>query len=139
MELNEDVVQVSPVTIVYIEPYTAHRLYSAAGVGTIVFGMPALDPEDEYIDVRGEGGPTIEFLAPHLTSLVPRDQYHCGVTSHCKAPWPLPGRSPQVTRATPALASSICIFLLPSSQATNSLRSGLWPIRPTLSPPCFSR
>ena len=48
MELNEDVVEVAPGTIVYIEPYTAHRLYSAAGVRTIVFGMPALNPEDEY-------------------------------------------------------------------------------------------
>jgi hypothetical protein len=35
---------------VYIEPTTRHRLYSEAGVRTIVFGVPALNPEDEYFD-----------------------------------------------------------------------------------------
>ncbi len=48
MELNDDVVDVEPGTVVYIEPYTAHRLFSAAGVRTIVLGVPALKPEDEY-------------------------------------------------------------------------------------------
>jgi mannose-6-phosphate isomerase-like protein (cupin superfamily) len=48
MELNDEVVDVYPGTILYIEPYTAHRLYSAEGVRTIVFGVPALQSEDEY-------------------------------------------------------------------------------------------
>ena len=48
MELNDDLVDVYPGIIVYIEPYTWHRLYSEAGVRTIVFGTPALNPDDEY-------------------------------------------------------------------------------------------
>jgi mannose-6-phosphate isomerase-like protein (cupin superfamily) len=50
MELNGDVVDVSPGTVVYIEPGTRHRLSSAEGVRTVVFGVPALRPEDEYFD-----------------------------------------------------------------------------------------
>ena len=50
MELNGDVIDVKPNMIVYIEPYTRHRLWSDAGVRTIVVGMPALNPEDEYFD-----------------------------------------------------------------------------------------
>jgi mannose-6-phosphate isomerase-like protein (cupin superfamily) len=50
MELNGDVVEVSPGTVVYIEPGTPHRLESAEGVRTIVFGLPALDPADEHFD-----------------------------------------------------------------------------------------
>lgn len=49
MELNGNVVEVSPGTIVYIEPGTTHRLWSDEGVRTIVFGVPALKPEDEYL------------------------------------------------------------------------------------------
>ena len=48
MDLNGDVVEVEPGTVVYIEPYTAHRLWSEEGVRTVVFGVPALKPEDEY-------------------------------------------------------------------------------------------
>jgi mannose-6-phosphate isomerase-like protein (cupin superfamily) len=48
MELNDDLIDVTPGTVVYIEPYTAHRLYSAAGVRTIVFGVPAYHPDDEF-------------------------------------------------------------------------------------------
>ena len=48
MELNDDVIDVAPGTIVFIEPLTPHRLYSAQGVRTIVFGLPALHAEDEY-------------------------------------------------------------------------------------------
>jgi mannose-6-phosphate isomerase-like protein (cupin superfamily) len=48
MELNDDWIEVSPGMVVYIEPYTPHRLVSQQGVRTIVFGVPALDPEDEY-------------------------------------------------------------------------------------------
>lgn len=48
MELNGDLVDVEPGTVVYIEPYTPHRLWSEEGVRTVVFGVPALRPEDEY-------------------------------------------------------------------------------------------
>src|SRR5262249_55553722 len=48
MEMNDDVVEVEPGTVVYIEPYTTHRLWSAEGVQTLVMGIPALRPEDEY-------------------------------------------------------------------------------------------
>jgi mannose-6-phosphate isomerase-like protein (cupin superfamily) len=48
MELNDDVVEVGPGMVIYIEPYTAHKLTSAEGVRTIVFGVPAWRPEDEY-------------------------------------------------------------------------------------------
>ncbi len=50
MELNGDVIDVAPGVIVYIEPYTRHRLYSEGGVRTIVFGVPALNAADEYFD-----------------------------------------------------------------------------------------
>jgi mannose-6-phosphate isomerase-like protein (cupin superfamily) len=48
MELNDDVIDVEPGTIVYIEPLTAHRLYSDEGVQTIVFGVPAYRHDDEF-------------------------------------------------------------------------------------------
>jgi mannose-6-phosphate isomerase-like protein (cupin superfamily) len=47
MELNGDVIDVAPGLIIYIEPYTAHRLTSPEGVRTIVFGVPAYHPNDE--------------------------------------------------------------------------------------------
>jgi mannose-6-phosphate isomerase-like protein (cupin superfamily) len=50
MELNGDVIDVEPGTVVYIEPYTRHRLWSEEGVRTVVFGVPALDPDDEFFD-----------------------------------------------------------------------------------------
>jgi mannose-6-phosphate isomerase-like protein (cupin superfamily) len=50
MDLNGDIIDVMPGMIVYIEPYTRHRLWSEQGVRTIVFGTPALNPEDEYFD-----------------------------------------------------------------------------------------
>ena len=50
LELNDDVVEVEPGMVVYIEPYTSHKLTSAEGVKTVVFGVPALRPEDEYFD-----------------------------------------------------------------------------------------
>jgi mannose-6-phosphate isomerase-like protein (cupin superfamily) len=50
MELNGDTVEVEPGTIVYIEPYTRHRLSSAEGVRTIVFCVPPWDAADEYVD-----------------------------------------------------------------------------------------
>jgi mannose-6-phosphate isomerase-like protein (cupin superfamily) len=48
MELNEDVVEVEPGTVIYIEPCTAHRLTSEEGVQTIVFGVPAYRQDDEF-------------------------------------------------------------------------------------------
>jgi mannose-6-phosphate isomerase-like protein (cupin superfamily) len=50
MELNGEVVEVEPGMVIYIEPYTTHRLWSNEGVKTIVFGFPALHPEDEYFE-----------------------------------------------------------------------------------------
>ena len=50
MELNDTVIDIEPGLVIYIEPYTKHRLWSEAGVKTIVFGVPALNPEDEYFD-----------------------------------------------------------------------------------------
>ena len=50
MELNDEVVTVEPGTVVTIEPGTRHRLVSPGGVRTIVVGVPAFDPEDEYFD-----------------------------------------------------------------------------------------
>ena len=48
MELHDEVVEVEPGTVVYIEPYTPHRLSSDEGVQTIVFGVPAYRPDDEF-------------------------------------------------------------------------------------------
>lgn len=50
MELNGDWVDLEPGTVIWIEPGTRHRLVSEAGVRTIVFGVPAFDPDDEYFD-----------------------------------------------------------------------------------------
>jgi mannose-6-phosphate isomerase-like protein (cupin superfamily) len=50
MELNDEVVAIEPGTLVTIEPGTRHRLMSPGGVRTIVVGVPAFDPDDEYFD-----------------------------------------------------------------------------------------
>ena len=50
MELADDVIDVAPGMMIYIEPETRHRLWSAVGVRTIVFGVPALNSEDEHFD-----------------------------------------------------------------------------------------
>jgi mannose-6-phosphate isomerase-like protein (cupin superfamily) len=50
MELNDDIIDVEPGLVVYIEPFTRHRLWSDAGVRTVVFGVPALQSDDEYFD-----------------------------------------------------------------------------------------
>jgi mannose-6-phosphate isomerase-like protein (cupin superfamily) len=50
MEMNGDEIDISPGMVLYIEPYTRHRLWSPQGVRTIVFGVPALHMEDEYFD-----------------------------------------------------------------------------------------
>jgi mannose-6-phosphate isomerase-like protein (cupin superfamily) len=36
--------------LILIEPYTRHRLRSAGGVRTLVLGIPAWHPDDEYFD-----------------------------------------------------------------------------------------
>jgi len=50
MELNGEVAEVGPGTVVYIEPFTRHRLWSTEGVRTVVFGVPAWRPDDEFFD-----------------------------------------------------------------------------------------
>ena len=50
MEMNGDEIDIAPGMVLYIEPYTRHRLWSPQGVRTIVFGVPALRMEDEYFD-----------------------------------------------------------------------------------------
>jgi mannose-6-phosphate isomerase-like protein (cupin superfamily) len=50
LELDEERVDVGPGSVIYIEPGVRHRLTSAAGVRTVVFGVPALLPDDEYFD-----------------------------------------------------------------------------------------
>jgi mannose-6-phosphate isomerase-like protein (cupin superfamily) len=50
MDLNGETMDIEPGMVIYIEPYTKHRLVSPEGVRTIVFGVPALKPEDEYFD-----------------------------------------------------------------------------------------
>lgn len=50
MELNNDVIDVEPEMVILIESFTRHRLWSAEGVRTIVFGTPALRPEDEFFN-----------------------------------------------------------------------------------------
>jgi mannose-6-phosphate isomerase-like protein (cupin superfamily) len=50
MELNGDWVEVRPGSVVWIEPETRHRLVSDEGVRTVVVGIPAFHPEDEYFD-----------------------------------------------------------------------------------------
>lgn len=50
MELNGDVIDIEPEMVILIEPFTRHRLWSERGVRTIVFGTPALKPEDEHFD-----------------------------------------------------------------------------------------
>jgi mannose-6-phosphate isomerase-like protein (cupin superfamily) len=48
MELNDEVVDVEPGVVVYLPPYTWHRLYSPEGVKAIVFGTPAYRMDDEF-------------------------------------------------------------------------------------------
>jgi mannose-6-phosphate isomerase-like protein (cupin superfamily) len=50
MELDGDVVDVTPGSVVTIPPGTRHRLTSERGVRTIVIGVPAFDAEDEFFD-----------------------------------------------------------------------------------------
>jgi mannose-6-phosphate isomerase-like protein (cupin superfamily) len=50
IELDGEPYDVMPGTTIAIAPGTRHRLASKGGVRTIVFGVPAFDPEDEYFD-----------------------------------------------------------------------------------------
>ena len=50
MELNGEWVDVRPGTTIWIEPGTRHRLVSAGGVKTIVFGLPPFRADDEWFD-----------------------------------------------------------------------------------------
>ena len=50
MELNDETIAISPGCVITIEPGTRHRLVSEAGVRTIVFSVPAFDPDDEHFD-----------------------------------------------------------------------------------------
>jgi mannose-6-phosphate isomerase-like protein (cupin superfamily) len=50
MELNDEVVDIEPGMVIYIEPYTWHRLTSPEGVRTIVFGVPAFRLDDEFYE-----------------------------------------------------------------------------------------
>ena len=47
--LNGDRIAVEPGMLIVIEPHTVHRLVSREGVKTMVIGVPALDPDDEYL------------------------------------------------------------------------------------------
>jgi mannose-6-phosphate isomerase-like protein (cupin superfamily) len=48
IELNDDVVDLEPGTIVYIEPGTRHRAYG--DIRTIVFGVPPYQVDDEFYE-----------------------------------------------------------------------------------------
>lgn len=50
MELNGDRVAIEPGMVIYIEPNVRHRLASKDGIRTVIFGVPALRPEDEHFD-----------------------------------------------------------------------------------------
>lgn len=50
IELNDDWIDVQPGMMIYIEAGTRHRLVSEQGVRTVVFGVPAWDPADEFFD-----------------------------------------------------------------------------------------
>jgi mannose-6-phosphate isomerase-like protein (cupin superfamily) len=50
IELNNDWHAIEPGTVIWIEPGTRHRVVSEAGISTIVFGLPAFNPADEWFD-----------------------------------------------------------------------------------------
>lgn len=50
LELNDDEIAVEPGMLIVIDPYTTHRLRSPEGVRTLVIGVPAWHPDDEYFD-----------------------------------------------------------------------------------------
>jgi mannose-6-phosphate isomerase-like protein (cupin superfamily) len=50
IELNDDWHEIGPGTTIWIEPGTRHRVVSELGIATIVFGLPAFNPSDEWFD-----------------------------------------------------------------------------------------
>ena len=50
IELNGQWHAVEPGLTIWIEPGTRHRVVSEAGIKTIVFGIPAFNPADEWFD-----------------------------------------------------------------------------------------
>jgi mannose-6-phosphate isomerase-like protein (cupin superfamily) len=50
IELNGEWHDVDPGTVIWIEAGTRHRVVSDAGLKTIVFGLPAFNPADEWFD-----------------------------------------------------------------------------------------
>ena len=50
IELNGNWHCVEPGTVIWIEPGIRHRVVSEAGLKTIVFGLPAFNPVDEWFD-----------------------------------------------------------------------------------------
>jgi len=50
IELNGDWHDIEAGMTIWIEPGTRHRVVSEAGITTIVFGVPAFNPADEWFD-----------------------------------------------------------------------------------------
>jgi mannose-6-phosphate isomerase-like protein (cupin superfamily) len=50
IELNAEWHELEPGTTIWIEPGTRHRVVSESGITTIVFGVPAFNPDDEWFD-----------------------------------------------------------------------------------------
>jgi len=50
IELNDHWHEIEPGTTIWIEPGTRHRVVSETGITTIVFGLPAFNPNDEWFD-----------------------------------------------------------------------------------------
>jgi mannose-6-phosphate isomerase-like protein (cupin superfamily) len=50
IELNGEWCDVEPKDVIWIEPGTRHRVVSDGGIVTIVFGVPAFNPVDEWFD-----------------------------------------------------------------------------------------
>jgi mannose-6-phosphate isomerase-like protein (cupin superfamily) len=50
IELNGDRHDLEPGTVIWIEPGTRHRVTSEMGLKTIVFALPAFNPDDEWFD-----------------------------------------------------------------------------------------
>lgn len=50
IELNDETCDLEPGTTIWIEPGTRHRVVSEQGIVTIVFGLPAFNPDDEWFD-----------------------------------------------------------------------------------------
>jgi mannose-6-phosphate isomerase-like protein (cupin superfamily) len=50
IELNGAWHDLGPGTVIWIEPGTRHRVVSGDGIKTIVFGLPAFNPADEWFD-----------------------------------------------------------------------------------------